>query len=256
MHCRVHRNSIFARHFHSAGDRRDPGFRSSPYRRCISPIVLGSLVVTQFSSCVAAKRPWRRQSNSCSFTKTIFRGGREHASCARLLRAARETRPPLLADRGETAIVCVLNLVPRRFAGARVKDSTLRVEGRSDIAEYKHGTVTVAVRSITRSSSARSSPAAIVSFPAPAASNVACGFPGLRSPVCCMPWVMRLWPLIMHNAGIAPTCNALGVPVTQSWWGPRCLGHCSRQLLAQRPLITSVIKRAKMLCDNGRPSWW
>jgi hypothetical protein len=74
---------------------------------------------------------------------------------ARLLRAACEARPPLLADRGETAIVCVLNSVPRRFAGARVKDTTLRVEGRSDIAEYMHGTVTVAVRSITRSSSAR-----------------------------------------------------------------------------------------------------
>ncbi len=34
------------------------------------------------------------------------------------------------------------------------------------------------------------SPAAIITFPAPATSNVACGFPALRSPVCFGPWLM------------------------------------------------------------------
>src|SRR5450759_523704 len=34
------------------------------------------------------------------------------------------------------------------------------------------------------------SPAAIITFPAPAASNVACEFLALRSPVCFGPWLM------------------------------------------------------------------
>jgi hypothetical protein len=34
------------------------------------------------------------------------------------------------------------------------------------------------------------SPATIVTFPAPATSNAACGFPALRFPVCFMPGIM------------------------------------------------------------------
>ena len=35
------------------------------------------------------------------------------------------------------------------------------------------------------------SPATMVTFPAPATSNAACGFPALRFPVCFVPGVMR-----------------------------------------------------------------
>ncbi len=44
-------------------------------------------------------------------------------------------------------------------------------------------------------------PAAIVTFPAPATSNVACGFPALRSPVGFVPWVMRPIQLRRLSAG-------------------------------------------------------
>src|ERR1035438_6163463 len=52
-----------------------------------------SSAATQSSIYTARKRPWRRQSSSCSFTKTSCRAGKEPASSAPSRLAALEAAP-------------------------------------------------------------------------------------------------------------------------------------------------------------------
>ena len=67
------------------------------------------------------------------------------------------------------------------------------------------------------------SPAAIITFPAPAASNVACGFPALRSPVRFVPWLMGPMPT---EAGFPQSKNV-------------CLLHLSQPLQPSPQRISS-----------------
>jgi hypothetical protein len=57
------------------------------------------------------------------------------------------------------------------------------------------------------------SPATMVTFPAPATSNAACGFPALRFPVCFMPGVMR--PIMLGALSAQLHSNPIAVKQLQ-----------------------------------------